>query len=57
MADLPEAVSMSTGVSSGDAEDADEADCPILSAAKGRLAGLYALEALPQTRRSIVARN
>lgn len=50
MADLPEAVSMSTGVSSGEAEDADEADCPILTAAKSRLAGAYALEALPQTR-------
>lgn len=50
MADLPEAVSMSTGVSSGDAEDADEADCPILTAAKSKLAGAYALEALPQTR-------
>lgn len=47
MADLPEAVSMSTGVSSG---DADEADCPILNAAKSRLAEAYALEALPQTR-------
>ena len=50
MADLPEAVSMSTDVSSGEAEDADEADCPILTAAKSRLAGAYALEALPQTR-------
>ena len=50
MVDLPEAVSMSTGVSSGDAEDADEAHCPIIIAAKSKLAGSYALEALPQTR-------
>lgn len=41
---------MSTGVSSGDADAADAGDCPILTAAKSKLSGAYALEALPKTR-------
>jgi len=30
--------------------DAEEADCPILTAAKSKINGVYALKALPQAR-------